>query len=204
VARASITISSTEIGTISADPDRVVSAGGALNPTLVVPLQVDLDRHTDDEPVLAVSWLEARLRLPGGPQGSSPSIGPVSFRFTGALGHATIHSLPFISRHELPIDFALTTAQVRALEDIAHDGSGDAVPITLSFSGLVCQVAGGGPVSLRHGRNPVASRHQVGNVYDLRPIAETGQGRSSLGGERGDRRSVVHADVVLLADDEPV
>jgi hypothetical protein len=180
VAQTSITISSTEVGTISADPDRVVSAGGALNPTLVVPLEVALERHTDGEPTLGLNWLEARLGLPGGSPGAWPMIGPTSFRFTGALGHATIHSLPVVSRRELPIDFALTEGQVRALEDLAHVSRGDSVPITLSFSGLLCQVVEGSPVTLRQGRGTSAARHQVGNLYDLRPIAETRIGELTI------------------------
>ena len=38
--------------------------------------------------------------------------------------------------------------------------------------GLVSEVAGGGPLSLRRGRG-AASTYVAGNVYDLRPIAET-------------------------------
>jgi hypothetical protein len=173
VARVSITISSSEVGTISADPEHVISTGGPTSPTLVVPVEVALEPHGDGEPTLGLHWLDARLSLPGTTAGAWPPVGPSCFRFTGALGHATIHSLPTPAQRHLPLDFALTNRQVRAVEALAHENSTGVVSITLSFSGLVCEVAGGGPLSLRRGRGAISSNYLAGNVYDLRPIAET-------------------------------
>jgi hypothetical protein len=173
MARVPITISSSEVGTITADPERVTSTGGSISPTLVVPIEVELEPHGDGEPTLGLHWLEARLTLPGTPVGSWPPVGPSCFRFTGALGHATIHSMPAPARRELQLDFALTDPQLRAVEALAHKSLTGVVAITLSLAGLVCEVAGGRPLSLRRGRGATSSTHLAGNVYDLRPIAET-------------------------------
>lgn len=164
-----ITIASTQVGRLTADPLRVAGLGGPIDPTLVVTLDVRLDPHQPGAPTLALHWLEARLRLPGSPPGT-PRFGPIAFRYTGALGHATIHSLPSAASRTLEISFPLSERQVRAFEELAHRSNSDQVEIAISFVGVVCAVGGGGPLTLR---GDEGSGYLAGNVYDLRPIAET-------------------------------
>jgi hypothetical protein len=113
-----ITLGATRVGTLNVEADRVIGAGGYLSPTLIVPLAVTLDARSDDGmPPLARQWIEGRLRLPGMPAGVP--VGPTSFRFTGAHGHATIHNGPVAVAREIAIDFALTSPQARAFEEAA-------------------------------------------------------------------------------------